>query len=284
MINLATFTNQAQLTYNNTVTVSNLAVGEIQDVLSINKTAVTDVYTGDDTITYAINIINSGSTELSGLTLTDDLGLYPFSTTSLMPLTYVPNTVRHFRNNIPQTPPTVSVSENGLVITGFTVPANGSVTFLYKTVTNEFTPLEPESSITNTAELSGNFTSVKAEETTKVSSEPVLSIVKSISPIPVTENGTVTYTFVIENSGNSAVTAGAVITDVFNPILSNITASFNNTPWTQGVDYSYNTATGLFTTAQDKVTVDAAVYTQDQETGAITITPGTSTLTVTGTI
>lgn len=281
---MAQFTNQAQLTYNNTVTVSNLAVGEIQDVLAMNKTAVNDVYTSDDTVTYVINVINSGSSDLSGLTLTDDLGAYVFGTATLTPLSYVDNTVKYFRNNVLQAPPTVNVTADGLVITNFTVPANGTATFLYEAETNMFAPLETDSTITNTAELTGNFTAVTASETIDVSSEPELSIVKSISPVPVMENGTVTYTFVIQNRGNSAVTAGAVITDTFDPILSNITATFNDTPWTLGTDYTYDTATGLFTSLADKVTVEAAQYTQDPTTGEITVTPGTSTLVITGTI
>lgn len=281
---MAHFTNQAQLTYNNTVTVSNLAVGEIQDVLSINKTAVNEVYTNGDTVTYAINIVNSGSSELTGLTLTDNLGAYTFGSLNLTPLTYVPETVKYFRNSVLQAPPTVSETPDGLVITNFSVPANGTAMFLYETVTNEFTPLETGSSITNTASLSGSFTSVSTQETVNVSTEPELSIFKSISPIPVLENGTVTYTFVIRNEGNAPVSSGAVITDVFNPVLSNVTASFNDTPWTQGIDFTYDQSSGTFTTIPDKVTVEAASYEQDTATGIVTVTPGTSTLVVTGTI
>lgn len=282
---MAQFTNQAQLTYNNTVTVSNLAVGEIQDVLSISKTAVDSVYTGDDTITYAVNIINSGISDLTSLTLIDDIGAYQLASgTTVTPLTYVPDTLRYFRNNILQTPPTVNITTDGLVITGFTVPANGSTLFLYETATNEFTPLEANSSITNTAKLTGNFTTVIASETINVSAEPLLSIVKSISPIPVMENGTVTYTFVIQNNGNAPVTSGAVITDMFDPILSNITATFNDKQWIAGTDFMYDTSTGLFTSAANRVTVDAATYTQDQNTGVVTVEPGTSTLVITGTI
>ena len=281
---MAHFTNQAQLTYNNTVTVSNLAVGEIQDVLSMSKTAVNEVYTSSDTVTYAVNIINSGSQDLTGLTLTDNLGAYVFNSATLVPLTYSQGSVKYFRNNVLQAPPTVNVTADGLVITNFTVPANGSVTFLYETETNEYTPLEPNSTITNTAELTGNLTAVTASETIDVSAQPELSILKSISPILVMENGTVTYTFVIENTGNMPVESGAVITDVFNPIISNITASFNGTPWTEGTDFTYDLTTGLLTTSQDKVTVSAAQYSQDDITGEIGITPGTSTLVITGTI
>lgn len=280
---MAQFTNQAQLTYNNKVTVSNLAVGKIQDVLSINKTAVSDVYTQDDTIAYIVNIINSGNTELTGLTMTVDLGAYATVMGTLVPLTYVENTLRYFRNNILQAAPIVTSGTN-LVISGFTVPADGSATFVYKTKTNEFAPLESESSITNTATLTGNLTTVSASETVKVSSEPKLSIAKSISPIPVMENGTVTYTFLIQNTGNAPVAAGAVITDTFSPILSNVTAMFNDTPWLNGIDFVYDQSTGLFTSSSDRVTVEAATYTQDTLTGAVTVTPGTSTLIVTGTL
>lgn len=281
---MAQFTNQAQLTYNNTVTVSNLAVGEIQDVLSISKTAVSDFYTGEDTVTYAVNIINSGAADLTGLTLTDNLGAYEFGALTLVPLTYVADTVKYFRNNVLQAPPTVNAAENGLVITDFTVPANGSATFIYETQTNEYTPLEAGSSITNTAELTGNVTAATASETVEVSTEPELSIVKSIAPIPVMENGTVTYTFVITNTGNAAVTSGAVITDEFNPILTNVTATFNGTAWAPGTDFTYDETTGIFSSAADRVTVDAASYEQDPATGAVSVTPGTSTLIITGTI
>lgn len=86
---MAQFTNQAQLRYGNSVTNSNIAVGEILEVLSISKTAVKNTYHPGGTVTYIISIINSGATPITGLTLTDDLGAYSFSTTSLTPLTYL---------------------------------------------------------------------------------------------------------------------------------------------------------------------------------------------------
>ena len=281
---MAQFTNRAQLTYNNVVTMSNLAVGEIQDVLSVNKTAVNDTYTANDTITYAVNIINSGTTDLSGLTLTDDLGSYNAGNLTLQPLDYIDGTVRYFRNSVPQPAPTVTATQNGISITNFTVPAGGTATFLYEAATNEFSPLQQGGMITNTAELTSSFTSVSASSTVNVSREPELSIMKSISPVPVVENGTVTYTFVIQNTGNTAAEIGAVITDVFDPILSNVTATFNDAPWTAGIDYTYDTTTGLFTSAPNKVTVAAAEYIQDPATGSIEVIPGTSTLVITGTI
>ncbi|MBQ1389369.1 MAG: hypothetical protein IIY78_07050 [Clostridia bacterium] len=281
---MAQFTNRAQLTYNNIVTMSNLAVGEIQDVLSINKTAVRETYTAQDRITFAINIINSGNTDLSGLTLTDDLGLYNAGTLTLQPLSYIDGTLKYFRNNVLQPSPTVTLTKNGISVTNFTVPAGGTATFLYESATNEFSPLQQGGMITNTAELTSSFTSVSASATISASREPELSIMKSISPVPVVENGTVTYTFIIQNTGNTPADIGAVITDVFDPILSNISVTFNDVQWTAGIDYTYDTTTGLFTSAPNKVTVAAAEYVQDPVTGSIEVIPGTSTLIISGII
>ena len=79
-------------------------------------------------------------------------------------------------------------------------------------------------------------------------------------------------------------TDNAVITDTFYPILTALTVTFNGTPWTQGIQYSYNEATGIFATAPGQITVPAATYTRDPVTGAYTVTPGIATLVVTGTI
>ena len=71
---MARFTNQAQLKYGNAVTNSNIAVGEILEVLSASKTAVRDTYGQNDSVTYLIALVNSGTVPVTGLTLTDDLG------------------------------------------------------------------------------------------------------------------------------------------------------------------------------------------------------------------
>ena len=75
---MAQFTNQATLSYGTTVTSSNVAVGEVLEVLSITKTAVNDTYGQNDTITYIISLINTGAVAINGLTVTDNLGTYPF--------------------------------------------------------------------------------------------------------------------------------------------------------------------------------------------------------------
>ena len=75
---MAQFTNQAQLSYNGSVVNSNIAVGEILEVLSASKTAVMDDYTRNDDVTYVISVVNSSTSPVTGLTVTDDLGGYAF--------------------------------------------------------------------------------------------------------------------------------------------------------------------------------------------------------------
>ena len=79
-------------------------------------------------------------------------------------------------------------------------------------------------------------------------------------------------------------TDDAAITDTFDPILTALTVSFNGVPWTQGVQYNYSEATGLFATVPGQILVPAATYAQNPVTGAYTATPGIATLVVTGTI
>ena len=99
------------------------------------------------------------------------------------------------------------------------------------------------------------------------------------------DNGRVTYTFLIQNSGNEAIVAtdNASVTDTFDPILTDLVVTFNGTVLAEGTGYTYNAATGQFATVPGAITVPAATYTQDA-TGAYTTTPGIATLTVTGTI
>ena len=73
---MAQFTNQATLSYNGSVVNSNVAVGEILEALSAQKTAVRETYVAGDTITYVISLRNAGAAAWTGLTVSDDLGAY----------------------------------------------------------------------------------------------------------------------------------------------------------------------------------------------------------------
>lgn len=283
---MARFTNQAQLRYGNAIANSNIAVGEILEVLSATKTAVRKNYGRNDTITYLVSVINAGNTAFTGLTLTDNLGAYVYDTQTLVPLRYIDGTVKYYSNGTLQAAPAVTAGPP-LVISGLTVPANGSILIAYETDVNEYAPLDVEAEIVNTATIRGTgITPVTVQETVSAGSEPILTITKSISPVPVTENGTLTYTFLIQNTGNVAVeeAAASVVTDQFNPILSNLTVTFNGTAWAETTNYIYNEDTGLFSTVSGQITVPAATFAQDELTGAWNVTPGVSTLVITGTI
>lgn len=283
---MAQFTNQAQLSYGNSITNSNIAVGEILEVLSAAKTAVHETYGQNDTITYVISIVNTGTSAYSGLSLTDNLGAYAYNTEELVPLTYVDGTLRYYVNGVLQTVPAVTAGPP-LTVSGISVPAGGNVILVYETVVNSYAPPGADGTIENTAVISGGgITPITVEETVSAESEALLTITKSISPVPVAENGTLTYTFVIQNSGSAAAvtTDNAVITDVFDPILSNLSVTFNNTAWTSPDNYTYNEETGSFQTVAGQVTVPAATFAQDTDTGAWITTPGVSTLVITGTV
>lgn len=286
---MAQFTNQAQLTYNGLTVNSNVVIGELQEVLAARKTALTDTYTQNGDIAYAVSVVNSGATAITGVSVTDDLGGYSFGTaaTTLEPLRYVDGSVKLYLNGVLQSAPTVEAGPP-LVFSGITIPAGGNMVLLYETEVTQYAPLSADGSIVNTASVRGTglTTPVTATATVTPAQSANLSITKSVSPVPVVESGVLTYTFLIQNYGNTAATAtdGVTVTDTFDPLLSGIGVTLNGTSLTQGTDYTYGEASGLFGTVAGTITVPAATYTQDAVTGAISITPGTATLVVTGTV
>lgn len=284
---MAIFTNQATLSYNNTTTTSNIVTGEIVEVLSAVKNALDTEYRFGDTVTYAISIINSGSSAFNNVTVTDNLGAYTVGMMTRVPLTYVDDTVVYYANGVLQTGATVT-DVSPLTITGINVPANGNVIVLYQARVNEFAPLAAGSVITNTATITGSGLTnpITVSDTITIASAAQLSITKSISPETVTENGQLTYTFVIQNTGNTAAAAtdNVTVSDLFNPVLENITVSLNGTALVDGPQYTYDETTGLFQTVAGVITVPAATYTMDTTTGQWNIVPGVTVLTVTGTI
>lgn len=178
------FTNQATLSYNNIVTASNVATGRLLEPISVTKTPLDGQYSPNERITYVVSILNSGSTGVAGLTVTDNLGAYPFGAQTLTPLTYVDGTLRYFVNGA--------------------APA--------------------------------------------VASDSV------------------------------------IVNHTLNPVLSDLAVTLNDQPWAEGTNYDYDPATGIFASRDGQITVPAATYTQDPDTGAWRTEPGGSTLTVTGTV
>lgn len=284
---MAIFSNQAKLTYNGSSTNSNIAYGEILDVLVATKTAVEGSYTPGQLVTYVLTLRNTGNVALTGLTVTDNLGGYLFNGTTVYPLTYEAGSVAMFTNGVPQAAPAVTVGPP-LVFSDIVVPAGGDVVLVYQAQANAYADPALGGTIENTVTVTGDGLSapITATQIVGAAVEPVLTISKSITPVQVVDNDRVTYTLVIQNSGNKAVVAtdNASITDTFDPILTALTVTFDGAVWTEGVQYNYVEATGVFTTVPGQILVPAATYVQDPVTGMYAATPGIATLVVTGTI
>ena len=283
---MATFYNQATLTYNGVTKSSNITSAEITEVISAEKTAVRGTYSPGDSIVYVISMINTGGVPLTGLTVTDDLGEYEAGEQTLVPLTFVEGSLLYYVNGELQTAPTVA-SQSPLTFSGIELPAQGTAKIIYETKVNEYASPETGGSVTNTAVISTDAQAVLATvtETVTAAASAQLDISKSVAPLTVVENGRVTYTFIIANTGNTAAEAAdnAVVTDVFTPALDGLEVTFNGSEWTEGVDYTYEADTGTFVTSDGRITVPAAQYARSGQGGYI-VTPGTSVLTVSGTL
>ena len=282
---MATFTNKATLSFNGGSVDSNVVTGTFLESVSMTKTALIDEYSDGSRLTYAISIVNSGTSSFIGLTLADDLGTYDFGAGTLTPLSYVDGSILYYVNGILQGAPTVT--ENPFTVSGISVPAGANVTILYSADVNQFADLSADAEITNVATLSGTGLAepVTANETVSSIDAPDLSITKTLCPTNVPENGALTYTLTVENNGNTAAVAtdNLVISDTFDPILSNVTVLLDGTPLVAGVDYTYNTTTGEFATTAGLITVPAATYTR-QPDGSFTTEPGKAVLVITGNI
>lgn len=281
---MATFFNQATLSYNGTVTSSNIASGEILSGALLTKTALSDGYTPDGKITYAISYTNTGGATVNGLTLTDDLGL-PGGGTAY-PLEYEDGSLKYFVNGVLTTSPEIC-STAPLAFCGISVAPGSNVLLIYETRTTEYAPRESGSVITNnvtaTNACGDNLT---AEATVTVDDEVSLTISKCICPEEVSCGDLVNYTFVIQNTGNqdAVATDDITVTDVFNPRLTDITVTLNGEELVAGVGYTYDEQTGVFTTTPGVITIPAATFTTDPETGIVTTTPGVAVLRVVGTV
>ena len=285
---MATFFNQATLTYGGSVLNSNTTEAELLSGLTLTKTAITGTYDEGESVVYAITLSNMGSTAYNGLAVTDDLGTYTNSGgITVVPLSYVDGSILYYLNGVLQPAPTVT-SVGNLEISGINLPANSTATFIYVTEANEFAPIAAGSTITNTASTNGGAgVGVLTDTATiTVNEEPVLTIAKAVCPAVLTDNEQLTYTIIVQNLGNTPIVAtdGVIISDNFNPILTNIAVALDGTPLTEGTGYTYDEATGAFATTDGTITVPAATYTQNPITGAIITTPGVTTLTITGTV
>lgn len=283
---MPSFTNKATLSYNGITVDSNTVTGNYAEILTVTKTALPDSYGPNSVITYVISLVNSGATAITGLSVSDDLGGYAFDTATVYPLSYVDGSLLYLVNGAPQATPTIAVGPP-LTVSGINVPAGGNATLIYEAEVNSFAPLAVGETVTNTATVEGGglIESLSANETVTVRNAPYLSINKALSPLTVTDNGEIVYTFVISNSGNTAAVATdeVVVSDVFDPVLNITSVTLDGAPLSPTTQYTYNETTGLFETVSGVITVPEATYVQNPD-GSFTVIPGTTTLVVAGII
>ena len=285
---MAVFYNQATLNFGGRVTNSNVTEGEVITRVSLTKTAVSTDYGPGDNIVYAVTLTNADTEDKTGITLTDNLG--EFATEGggvVVPLNYVDGSILYYRNGVLQPAPTVNAGPP-LVINGIDIPAGGNVIILYETRANTNAPLSAGAVVSNRVTATGDSIcdDLAGESSVTTREEANLSIAKAICPATITCGDEVTYTFIIQNSGNTSVVAtdDLIVSDIFNPPLSGIAVTLNGTALVVDVGYTYDETTGAFNTIAGAVTVPAATYVTDPLTGVVTTSPGVAELVITGTI
>ena len=284
---MAVFTNQATLSYSGGVTNSNITTGELVETVSVSKQAVTGSYAPGESVVYVVSIVNNGAADLTNITVSDDLGGCAYGGGTVYPLSYVEDSLLYYVDGALQTaPPAVTAGpDTPMEVSGLNIPAGSNVTLIYEADVTRYAPLGADAQITNTVSVTGAGSELTASAVVPMEGEAELTISKSLCTSQVAVNGQIAYDFVIQNAGSRAAEAAdeVSLTDVFTPALNGLTVTCNGETWTEGTQYTYDQATGTFTTIPGQITVPAAVYSRNAD-GSWTVTPGVSVLTVTGTV
>lgn len=285
---MATILNQATLTYTygdtTEQTLSNLASTEWNASLSLEKRTLESAYRAGADLTFLITLANDGTAAQNGLTLTDDLGAYTpeGGTSEVAPLTYTGPAELYLDGEYAETL-TPTVGETGVTFPLPALPAGAHAMLLYKARVNGFAPLGADASITNTVSLTDTAELLSASATIPAEAYAAVTIEKEMTPNPIGDGSELSVTFTIENSGNTPAT-DLVLTDDFAVSLDNVSITVNGTPVT---DFSFeNNRLVLPQTgsALSTVSVPAAVFSQDPDTGAVTVTPGKTVIVLTGAV
>lgn len=281
---MAIITNQANLTYTYGATTasvtSNVAETEWNAALSAEKQALENAYREGSALTYLIALKNTGAAAVENLTITDNLGAYTpaGAAAPVVPLTFTGNASLYVNGTFSEAL-TPTPTENGIRFTVPSIPAGADALLLYQATVNGFAPLSAGSEITNTAAI-GDAEPLTVSATVPVAEYADVSIEKEMTPNPITDGAQMTVTFTIENRGNTEAT-DLVLTDEFPLSLSDPAVAVNGAPVT---DFTFEN--DLFTLpsgTQTTLSVPAATFTQD-ETGAVSVTPGVLTIVLTGTV
>lgn len=267
---------------------SNTATTSLQGPIEIVKKSLETSYHAGENLTYTVIVKNTGTSALTNLMITDDLGTYTLAPgTDVTPLTYVGPASEYVNHvYIGQLVPTINADNIVFTITNL---AGGSTLLLnYKVLVNEYALPAPGSTIKNTvhATADGQASVISADHTIPAATYTDLRITKSMEPDPVLDGATLTYRFLLENYGNQDATEVSLV-DTFNPLPTTVAATMDGIPTTD-FDFTGTPEANEFhfpkSTVTSTTTVPAARFSQDPATGVITVTPGSHVLVVTGII
>ena len=287
---MATIENFATVSYTSggvtETKVSNLAEIGLESAISFAKTTLGDTYSEDSVITYILSITNTSANTVSNIRITDDLGSFVFGTIELTPLGYTAPALLLIDGQDVSAQLIVDDTTAGSLVFSFpTLPAGATANVVYRASVNEFAPLDLNSAIVNTATLTSDSDCAdgSASATVTAASAANVSVFKQMAPNPVVCGDVVTYTIRIYNYGNIPA-EDVVLTDTFNPAPDTITVSKDGV-LLGGSEYSY--VGGTLTTpvgTGTPVSVPAATFTRDSETGILNVTPGVVEYVITGQI
>lgn len=287
---MATIENFATVSYSaggvTETRISNLAEIGLESAISLTKSTLGENYSEDSVITYIISMTNTSTSPISNVSVSDDLGRFVFGALELTPMTYTSPALLLINGQDMSTQLTVETALDGSIVFGFpTLPAGATANIVYRASVNEFASLDVNSTITNTATFTSDSdcTDGTATATITALSAANVSVFKQMSPNPVVCGDTVTYTIRIYNYGNTAA-ENVVLSDTFNPAPEIISITRDGVVLAP-TDYTYDNGTlTIPSTVTSNVTVPAATFVRDANTGAVSVIPGIVEYVITGTI
>ena len=268
--------NRAQITYDGSaVILSNQTNTTLVDTntMEMTKTAVdSSISAGSDAV-YVVRLENTGTNNLTGISITDDLGEDE--------LTYVNGTAQFYLNGSPVTGTATPGSGNVVFATTETLEPGDNLIVIYAASTDDDQTCSVTNTVTATATADCSSRAVvtaTAEETITIEPEANVSIFKSADQDTVSSGDTLTYTFTLMNTG----TADATNVKFTDELPEEFTVQ----------SVSYNTGSGNVPIGPSDYTIVGNTLTVPSESSSLSGTipaatsagPGILTLTVTGTI
>lgn len=278
------FQNQATLSYNNNIVKSNVVSGKITAPYSITKFSSQWTYKLGSEIAYTIVVENYLDAE-TPMIVYDDMGLFYIDQTPHMPLTH-----DMFSTIFIVVTPTGTFQRPAGVITekdkiGFSIimPAKSTAFISYVARVNSFADINPQATIKNNATLQvAPYSQVNSDNIISVRNYSDIRIAKYMPNKQVSVDQPLSYVFVVNNYGNTAVSP--VLSDFIEPNLTDITVSGNGSIWTEGTQYEYDPTTSIMTIPKGSFTLTPATSVQNPATGEWILTPSSFEIAITGTV